>query len=153
MTVKVTIDLKRKFAVVADIDSVFALLSNVAVSASHFPKVKLLTDLGENKFRWEMEKVGLGSHAIQTTYACQYVSDDAGKSVVWSPVEGEGNSLVSGKWQLTENGQGTDVCFETNAVLTLPLPGLLKLMIGPLVKHEFTSMVDTYIGKLKRVLV
>lgn len=153
MTVKVTIDLERKFTVAADIDTVFSLLSDVAVSASHFPKVKTLTDLEDNKFRWEMEKVGLGSYAIQTTYACQYIYDDGDKTVVWTPIKGEGNSVVSGKWQLTENAEGTNVSFKTNALLTLPLPGLLKLAISPLVKHEFTSMVDTYIGNLKRVLI
>jgi len=152
MTVKVTIDLEKKFTVVANIDTVFALLSDVVGSVSHFPKVKALTDLGDNKFRWEMEKVGLGSYAIQTTYACQYVSDDEDKSVVWTPIKGEGNSLVSGKWQLSDKGEGTNIAFQTNAVLTLPLPSLLKLVISPLVKHEFTSMVDTYIGNLKSVL-
>lgn len=153
MTVKVTIDLEREFTVAADIDAVFALLSDVTDSVSHFPKVKKLTDLGDNKFRWEMEKVGLGSYAIQTTYACQYVSNDGDKTVIWTPVKGEGNSVVSGRWQLTEYGGGTNISFKTNAVLTLPLPGLLKLAISPLVKHEFTSLVDTYIGNLKGVLI
>jgi carbon monoxide dehydrogenase subunit G len=152
MAVKVTIDLERKFSVAADIETAFSLLSDVAESASHFPKVKALTDLGDNTFRWEMEKVGLGSHAIQTAYACQYVSDNEEKNIIWTPVKGEGNSVVSGKWQLTPNGDTTNVSFKTNAVLTLPLPGLLKLAISPLVKLEFTSMVDTYIGKLKSVL-
>jgi carbon monoxide dehydrogenase subunit G len=75
MTVKVTIDLNRKLSVAADIDTVFLLLSDVPASAEHFPKVQAITALPDNSFRWDMEKVGLGTHSIQTIYACVYVSD------------------------------------------------------------------------------
>jgi carbon monoxide dehydrogenase subunit G len=153
MTVKVTIDLNRQFIVTADINSVFALLSDVPASAEHFPKVHALTALSDNVFRWEMEKVNLGTHSAQTSYACQYVSDSEAKTIVWTPIKGEGNSIVSGKWELTEVATGTNISFKTKAELTLPLPGLLKLMISPLVKFEFAGMVDTYLRNLKGVWV
>ncbi len=151
MAVKVSIDLDREFTVPADIDTVFALLADVPASASHFPKVEALTDQGGNTFLWEMEKVGLGDHAIQTSYACTYHPDDANKTIRWTPVKGEGNGVVSGGWTLSEKDGGTHVEFETSAELTLPLPGLLKLAISPVVKHEFSAMVDTYIDNLKGV--
>ena len=153
MTVKVSIDLNRKFIVTADINSVFALLSDVPSSAVHFPKVQTITALPDNSFRWEMEKINLGTHSVQTSYACQYITDSDAKTVVWTPIKGEGNSVVSGKWELTELASGTNVSFKTKAELTLPLPGLLKLAISPLVKFEFSGMVDTYLRNLKGVLV
>ena len=149
MTVKVTIDLNRKFIVNADINTVFSLLSDVPASAKHFPKVHALTALSDNVYRWEMEKVNLGTHSAQTSYACQYVSDSDAKTVVWTPIKGEGNGIVSGKWELTEVTTGTSISFITKAELTLPLPGLLKLVISPLVKIEFSGMVDTYLRNLK----
>jgi len=152
MTVKVDIELDREFTVAADIETVFTLLADVEGSASHFPKVDTLTDLGDNTFRWEMEKVGVGGHAIQTTYACKYVPDNGAKTVVWSPIKGEGNGVVSGGWEMTESGSGTLVKFRTKAEMTLPLPGLLKIAISPVVKHEFGSMVDTYMDNLQGVL-
>ena len=152
MTVKVSIELDRKFSVSADKNTVFALLSDVPGSASHFPKVEALTDLGDNTFRWEMEKVGLGDHAIQSIYACKYTPDEASGVVTWSPIKGEGNGIVSGAWTITEGAKGTDVHFKTSADLTLPLPGLLKLAISPVVKHEFNGMVDEYIDNLKGAL-
>lgn len=149
MAVKIDIEINKEFDVPADIDTVFNLLADVPESASHFPKVDQLTDLGDNTFRWEMEKVGIDKHAIQTVYACKYESDaDSGK-ITWTPIKGEGNGVVSGDWTLTENGDGTHVVFCSEAELTLPLPGLLKLAISPVVKHEFSSMVDTYIDNLK----
>ncbi|MFQ3191715.1 MAG: carbon monoxide dehydrogenase subunit G [Paraglaciecola sp.] len=151
MTVKVTIDLNRKLSVAADIDTVFLLLSDVPASAEHFPKVQAITALPDNSFRWDMEKVGLGTHSIQTIYACVYVSDSNAKTIVWTPIKGEGNGIVSGKWELTEVTTGTNISFKTKAELTLPLPGLLKLAISPLVKFEFSGMVDTYLRNLKRL--
>jgi carbon monoxide dehydrogenase subunit G len=152
MTVKVSIDLNRKFIVSADINTVFSLLSDVPASAEHFPKVDTLTELSVNVFRWEMKKVNLGTHSVQTSYACQYNSDSDAKTIVWTPIKGEGNGIVSGKWELTEVETGTNISFKTKAELTLPLPGLLKLAISPLVKFEFSGMVDTYLLNLKGVL-
>ena len=152
MTVKVNIELDRKFSVSADRDTVFALLADVPASASHFPKVDALTDLGDNSFRWEMEKVGLGDHAIQTVYACKYIPNDAAGEITWQPIKGEGNGVVSGSWKISGSDKGTDIQFKTSAELTLPLPGLLKLAISPVVKHEFNSMVDEYIDNLKGAL-
>jgi carbon monoxide dehydrogenase subunit G len=149
MTVKVTIDLNRKLSVAADIDSVFSLLSDVPASAEHFPKVHEITALSDNSYRWDMEKVGLGTYSIQTSYACLYISDSDAKTIVWTPIKGEGNGIVSGKSALTEEATGTNISFNTKAELTLPLPGLLKLGISPLVKLEFSGMVDTYLRNLK----
>lgn len=149
MTVKIAIDLNRKLSVAADIDSVFSLLSDVPASAEHFPKVHAITALSDNSFRWDMEKVGLGTHSIQTSYACLYISDSDAKTITWTPIKGEGNGIVSGKWELTEVATGTNISFKTKAELTLPLPGLLKLAISPLVKFEFSGMVDTYLRNLK----
>jgi carbon monoxide dehydrogenase subunit G len=149
MTVKVTIDLNRKLTVAADINTVFSLLSDVPASAEHFPKVHAITALSDNSFRWDMEKVGLGTHSIQTSYACLYIADSDAKTITWTPIKGEGNGIVSGKWELTEVATGTNISFKTKAELTLPLPGLLKLAISPLVKFEFSGMVDTYLRNLK----
>lgn len=151
MAVKVSIDITRKFTVNADIDAVYSLLSDVEASASHFPKVHAITALPDNVYRWEMEKVNLGTHSVQTNYACQYTCDDANKTVEWTPIKGEGNGVVAGKWILTKSTEGTTLAFNTKAQLTLPLPGLLKLAISPVVKMEFSGMVDKYHNNLKRV--
>lgn len=152
MAFKVKIEMDKEFTVNADIDTVFGLLSNVPESAAHFPKVEELEDLGDNTFRWNMEKVGVGDHAIQTVYACQYHPDGDTKTIKWTPIKGEGNGLVSGAWSLTALDSGTQVNFDTAAEMELPLPGLLKLAISPVVKHEFGAMVDTYIERLTEAL-
>lgn len=152
MAFKVNIDIDKSFTVSADLATTFALLADVPKSAEHFPKVDKLTDLGDGTYRWEMDKVGLGDHAIQTIYASTYVADEDDGTVEWTPVKGEGNALVSGKWALTESGSGTSARLLTSAELELPMPKLLKMAIAPVVKHEFTSMVDTYIENIQEAL-
>jgi carbon monoxide dehydrogenase subunit G len=152
MALKVNIDLDREITVSADYATVFNLLSDVEASAKFFPKVDRLVDLGDGIFRWEMEKVGIGDHAIQTIYASKYVSDEGAGTVDWTPVKGEGNGLVSGCWRIKETDGGTELHLKSSAELTLPLPGLLKLAISPVVKHEFTGMVEEYLDNLQAEL-
>jgi carbon monoxide dehydrogenase subunit G len=148
MTISVTIDLGYEFAVKAPASEVFAVLSDVPESASHFPKVDKLVDLGGNTYRWEMEKIGVAQIKLQTVYACKYVSNKAKGTVVWTPVKGEGNALVSGNWKITDKKGSTHVVLAIQGELTIPLPGLMKMVVAPVVESEFESMVEKYIDNL-----
>ena len=148
MTVNVTIDLGYEFDVKASAKDVFAVLSDVPTSASHFPKVHQLVDLGDGVYRWEMEKVGTAQVNIQTIYACKYVSNKAKGTVVWTPVKGEGNALVSGNWKITDNKKSTNIVLKIDAEVIVPLPGLMKMIVAPVVESEFEKLVDKYIANL-----
>ena len=151
MAITVSIKLNRELELPASYDEAFDLLADVPESASHFPKVRKLVDLGDNTYRWEMEKVGVDKYAIQSVYACKYYADREQGKISWEPVKGEGNGVVSGYWTLQAKGKNaTAVKFHTSAELTLPLPGMLKLAISPVIKHEFNSLVDTYMNNLKK---
>lgn len=151
MAITVSIELNRELDLPAGYDRVFDLLADVPESASHFPKVHKLVDLGDNTYRWEMEKVGVDKHAIQSIYACKYYPDKDNGKITWEPVKGEGNGIVKGSWTLkAKDDNTTSVKFQTSAELTVPLPSLLKLAISPVIKHEFNSLVDTYMNNLKK---
>ncbi|NMT62180.1 SRPBCC family protein [Marinobacter orientalis] len=153
MAITVSIELNRELDLPAGYDKVFDLLSDVPASASHFPKVRKLVDLGDNTYRWEMEKVGVDKHAIQSIYACKYHADRENGKITWEPVKGEGNGVVKGSWTLkAKDDNTTSVKFQTSAELTVPLPSLLKLAISPVIKHEFNSLVDTYMKNLKKAV-
>ncbi len=148
MAVSVTIDLGYEFSVNAKAAEVFALLSDVPTSVSHFPKVHKLTDLGDGVYRWEMEKVGTAQVNIQTVYASKYVSNKAKGTVVWTPVKGEGNALVGGSWKITDNKESTAIVLKIDGEINVPLPGLMKLVVAPIVEGEFEKLVDKYIANL-----
>jgi carbon monoxide dehydrogenase subunit G len=148
MTVTVDIDLGYEFAVKAPFKEVFDLLSDVPTSVSHFPKVHKLVDLGGGVYRWEMEKVGTAQVHIQTVYASKYVSDRKKGTVVWTPVPGEGNALVGGSWKITDKKKSTALEFKVNGTVNVALPGLMKMVVVPIVRGEFEKLVEKYIDNL-----
>lgn len=152
MAITVTIDLGYEFTVKARAAEVFRLLSDVPASASHFPKVDRLTDLGGGAYRWEMAKVGTAQVNIQTVYASQYTSKfNAAKgtgTVEWTPVKGVGNAQVGGHWKITDQGGATAIELSIEGTLDVPLPGLMKMVVVPVVEAEFEKLVDKYIANL-----
>ena len=153
MAFSVTINLQREFETSCTPEKVFALLADVPRSASHFPKVDQLVDLGGNTFRWEMEKIGIGSYTLQQTiYACHYTSDAAKKTVTWTPISGVGNALVEGGWTITPKEGGSKVSIKTKGDLTVDFPSFLQFIISPLVEMEFTGMTEHYLTNLQENL-
>lgn len=150
MAVTVHIDLGYEFAVKAKYEDVFALLADVPASVSHFPKVERLTDLGDGVYKWEMEKVGTKEVGIQTVYASKYRSDKAKGTVTWTPVKGVGNALVAGHWKIRDEKKATHIELKIDGEITLPVPGLMKIIVQPVVEGEFEKLVDKYIANLIR---
>ena len=150
MTLNVNIDLGYEFEVKASAADVFDVLSDVPTSASYFPKVDKLVDLGDGAYRWEMAKIGIAQVNLQTVYASKYVSSKSKGTVIWTPVKGEGNALVSGSWKITDKKKSTHIVLQINGDLTLPLPGLMKMVIAPVVEGEFEKMVEQYIANLTK---
>lgn len=148
MAVTAKIDLGYEFEVKAKYDDVFAVLSDVPKSVSHFPKVDRLTDLGDGVYKWEMARVGTKEIGIQTVYASKYRSDKAKGTVTWTPVAGVGNALVGGHWKIKDNRKSTHVTLHTSGEITLPFPALMRVVIQPLVESEFEKLVDKYIANL-----
>jgi hypothetical protein len=110
--------------------------------------VDKLTDMGGGVYKWEMEKVGTPQVNIQTVYASKYTSDKAKGTVVWTPVEGVGNALVGGHWKIKDNKKSTGLQLKIDGRITLPLPGLMKMVVAPVVESEFEKLVDQYIANL-----
>lgn len=148
MSVTVKIDLGYEFDVKANAAEVFEVLSDVPTSVSHFPKVDKLTDLGGGVYQWEMAKVGTAQVNIQTVYASKYVSDKAKGSVKWTPVKGVGNALVGGHWTIVDNKKSTSVKLSIQGEIEVPLPGLMKMIVVPVVQGEFEKLVEKYIDNL-----
>lgn len=150
MTIQVSIDLGYEFQVKAHAVQVYDLLSDVPRSASHFPKVHRLVEIGPGTYRWEMEKIGLGQITVQTVYAAHYVASRPKGTVAWTPVSGEGNALMSGHWTIRDKRTSTLLTLHIQGELTLPLPGLMKMVVTPLAEAEFEKMVEQYIANLSR---
>jgi carbon monoxide dehydrogenase subunit G len=148
VTIHVSINLGYEFAVKASAQTVFDLLSDVPASASHFPRVHQLVDLGSGAYRWEMEDIVIGPVSLQTVYASRYVADRSLGRVAWTPVDGEGNARVSGNWVIAPKKASTLITLRIVSDMTLPLPSLIKGVVIPVVESEFEKLVEQYIDRL-----
>ncbi len=148
MTITAQVDLEYEFAVKAKAADVFALLSNVVESASHFPKVQAVTDLGKGVFQWEMQKVGTPQVNIQTVYASKYKADAKKGTVIWTPVKGTGNAQVAGGWTITDRKKSTALKLVVQATVFVPLPDIMQSIVQPVVSAEFEKLLDQYINNL-----
>lgn len=150
----IPLTLTRDFAVAAAPADAHALLADVPRSASHFPGVAQLVPLGDNAFRWEMRRIGVGELALQTVYASRYRGDANALRVWWEPVDdaragAHANARVSGHWQLQAGpGGGTRVHLFLDTQFTLPIPHLLAHAAAQVLAHELNRQVDTYVANL-----
>jgi carbon monoxide dehydrogenase subunit G len=148
MAITVPFDLSYEFEVRAGAAEVFAVLADVPTSASHFPKVDRLEPLGGNAYRWELQKVGTAQINIQTIYAATYVADRKKLSVTWTPVKGVGNAQIGGSWTITDKKTSTHIVLHIQGEILVPLPGLMKLLVVPVVTNENEKLVEKYIDNL-----
>lgn len=148
MAITVPFDLSYEFEVKAAYAAVFTELADVPKSSGHFPKLAALVDLGGGSYRWEMEKIGIAQASIQTVYASNYVSDKKKGSVIWTPVKDVGNAQISGSWAITDKKKSTHLALKIKGELSVPLPGLMKAIISPLVLSENEKLVEKYIENL-----
>lgn len=141
------------FDVDSKVASVFDLLADVPRSAAHFPDVEALVAMGDNRFRWEMKPISVLNFNHQVVYACDYVNDDDGLGLEWTPVAEAGNSLIAGRWRFEAlAGGGTRVNFETSGKLDVPAPKVFQKAARPFVEKQFCSLIDKYHANLKRAL-
>ena len=148
MGVRVDIDIAYEFAVKAPFRQVFDLLSDVPASVTHFPKVDRLVDMGGGTYRWEMAKVGTAQVGLQTVYASTYVADRRKGRVTWTPVPGVGNAQVSGSWAITDRKTSTALVLTIQGTVDTPFPGLMKMIVAPVVTSEFERLTEQYIDNL-----
>jgi len=148
VSLRIDIDLGYEFTVKAGVKAVFDLLSDVPASASHFPMVDRLVDLGDGVYRWEMQKLGTPQVHIQAVYASRYASNRRKGLVEWTPVPGVGNAQISGRWVVAKAQAGTTCELHVQGTVELPLPALMQLVVEPVVQVEFERLVEQYIDNL-----
>jgi len=150
MAITVPVHLAYEMDVKATADEVFSVLADVPTSVSFFPRVHQLTDLGDGVYKWEMEKVGTAQVNIQTVYASKYTSSKPKGTVTWKPVPGVGNALVGGGRKIVDNKSSTHIELKIDGEISVPLPGLMKVVVAPVVEGEFEKLVEKYLANLAR---
>ncbi len=96
--------------------------------------------------------IGRVSAPAKQTVVISFPTPAEKKTVKWTPVKGEGNALVSGKWTIKEKAGKTTMKLSIKGAMELPLPSLVKFVVAPVVKHQFEGLVDEYVVNLTKTL-
>jgi hypothetical protein len=59
-----------------------------------------------------------------------------------------GNALVGGNWKIVDNKKSTGLTLAIQGEIEVPLPGLMKMVVAPVVESEFEKLVEKYIANL-----
>jgi carbon monoxide dehydrogenase subunit G len=140
----------RDFEVKAPFDEVFEVLSNVPEAARHFAGLDKLIPLGDGVYRWEMRQIGIAHLSLQTVYATATVANRTDGTVTATPIPGQGNAQVNGRWKVTPKPHGTALEFGLRALLDVPLPAFMTALVAPIVKVEFEQLVQETLDNLIR---
>jgi len=144
------IDRARRLA--ASPEAAWAFLLDIPRWAALFPHVDSVVPYpagGDNAYLWTMEPLGPPGRKAVTVYACRYVTDDATRTLTWSPVEGVGTGAFSGVCTLAAAPDGgTDGTMEMDAELQIPAPRFLRTVIAPFVQLEMNRPTDPSLERL-----
>lgn len=142
-------DYTHSIQVPASPEEVFAVLSDVPRSVSHFPDLEQFEPHSDG-YRWVLKKAGMGKLSLQMRYACSYRSDAARGTVHWDPIDKVGNARVEGSWTIRPHNDGTEVTLHNDLTLFVKAPRLLRRAAEPVVDKENGRILEGYLNNLSK---
>lgn len=116
-----------------------------------FPKLEKLTTLGERQYLWQLEPIGFKpariSHVVR--YATAFSVDLEGGVVEWTPIAGEGNALIRGRWVTVDHGGSIDITLAISGTIgDIRVPLAFRLAVPPFVRSVFTDLVEGFLANV-----
>lgn len=147
----VSLDIKRSLLIPVPVAQALPLLDDLEALLGRFPKLRRLTPLGAQRYRWEMETIGsrMAKIAHNVVYGAEYEVDRAAGCLRWKPLEGEGNARLAGSFSIISKGAAaTELCIEVAGELReIPVPLMYRLVAPPFIQGKFTSLADRFLAE------
>lgn len=147
---RVPIEIERSLDIPAPPSRVKALLADLEGTIKRFPKLRKLTRLGDNAYRWDMDTIGsrIANIAHNVSYGAKY-SVDLDKGVLsWTPLPREGNATIEGAFRIEPKGKDTRLTFRVQGELRdVPVPLMYRLLAPPFIQGKFTYLVDQFLER------
>lgn len=126
-----------------------AALSDIPTTLSHFPKLKPLTELAPNRYRWDLEAIGAAGIEHEVSFATDFVVDAEAGQIRFTAVDGIGNAQISGLFRTQEKGGVTELVLEVGGSLhDIKVPMLLRAPAKPFIKGMFERLVDRFVERV-----
>ena len=158
MTIGIAARASRQFAAACPAEVAFDFLCDVAASARLFP---LLADIqrapsydrgADLAWRSVLRPQGPPPFSLVPVYVCRYHLEPGARRLSWSPVEGAGNTRVSGRCQVDADGPSARLSFELSMETQLSAPALARRIAQAAVQVGFEGAVSTYVRRVQRHL-
>lgn len=152
---KVNLSIERSLPVPASAAQVTALFDDLEATIGRFPKLKKLSKLGTNRYRWDMDVIGsrIANIAHSVSYGAEYRIDSGEGELSWTPVKGVGNASIEGQFKVRESGAGSVLSFSVRGELQdVPVPLMYRLVAPAFIQGKFTALVDKFLERTAEAL-
>ena len=147
----VDVSIERSTAVAVPFERAIERMQDLTGTLQLFPKLAKLTSIGHHRYLWELEPIGFKpariSHVVR--YATEFNVDLEHGRVEWTPIAGEGNSLIRGHWVTVNHGDDIDITLAISGTiggLRVPLP--FRPAVTPFVQSVFKELVEGFLARL-----
>lgn len=133
-----------------------SLLTDIESTIRRFPNLKRLSPLGNDAWLWEMKTMGsrFAKIAHDVSYGARYTLDAERGVVRWVPVEGKGNAVIAGEFQLAEHAEGTVFSFRVRGTLhDVPVPLLYRPVAPTFIAAKFATLIERFLERTREALV
>ncbi|MDB5987236.1 MAG: hypothetical protein JWR16_2289 [Nevskia sp.] len=148
--VKVKIAIERSLVVPAPYRQMTPLLQDLEGTIGRFPKLKKLTRIGDNRYLWDMHRIGsrIANIAHEVSYAAHYHVDLNRGVVSWQPLPGHGNASIEGSFRFIGDGDETRLEFKVQGELRdVPVPLLYRPIAPAFIQNRFSTLVEVFLER------
>ncbi len=133
-------------------DRAYALVADVPRSASHFPTLQGIDDLGQGVFRWRLGAIKVPGFSFDAGYTAQYLFDEAAGTVTWASVPGAGNVQEEGSWHVTTAGSRTHLVFHSTLTVQLSVPRLVEKVVLRAAPSVTKKLMLGYLDRISKTM-
>lgn len=145
----IKLDLVKTHTVKEAPAELMAALGDIPKTLSHFPKLKPLTELAPNRYRWDLEAIGAAGIEHEVSFATDFVTNAEAGEIRFTSVDGVGNAQISGVFRTQEKGGETELVLEVGGTLHgIKVPLILRGPAKPFIKGMFEKLVDRFVERV-----
>lgn len=153
MAVEIKSSITRKIELGTDFDTVFGLLEDPPATARYFPKLENMEKLGDNSWRWDMERIGLGSVTfLKLSFNCRYRIERNKGVISWEPLDRDDRATIEGRLTVTTTDNGCRLDIESSGTGRLKLPTELEPILTSLATMVAEHLVDRFLHNIRDAL-
>lgn len=147
----VDVSIERSATAAVPFERARELMNDLTGTLQLFPKLAKLTPIGEHRYLWELKPIGFKpagiSHVVR--YATAFSVDVERGVVEWTPIAGEGNSLLHGRWVTVDYGDHIDITLSISGTIGgIRVPLAFRLAVPPFVRNVFGDLVEGFLARL-----